>query len=135
MATSWISGIIAVYAFQLSLMDPQAAKDVYGNGPDTLVSSSYNPAGAKVETADGGFNLSGRWGWSSGSAHCDWVLVGGLIFDQGPENIHYRTFLVPRADYEIEDTWNAMGLQATGSNDIVIDKPVFVPEYLSLIHI
>ena len=129
MATSWISGIIAVHAFQLSLMDPKAAKDVYGDGPDTLVSSSYNPAGAKVETVDGGFNFSGRWGWSSGSAHCDWVLLGGLIFDQGQENIHYRTFLLPRADYEIEDTWNAMGLQATGSNDIVIDKPVFVPEY------
>jgi len=129
MATSWISGIIAVHAFQLSLMDPQAAKDVYATGPDTLVSSSYNPAGAKVETVDGGFNFSGRWGWSSGSAHCDWVLLGGLIFDQGQENIHYRTFLLPRSDYEIEDTWNAMGLQATGSNDIVIEKPTFVPEY------
>ncbi len=129
MATSWISGIIAVHAYQLSLMDPKAAQDVYKTGPDTLVSSSYNPAGAKVETVDGGFNFSGRWGWSSGSAHCDWVLLGGLIFDQGQENIHYRTFLLPRADYEIEDTWNAMGLQATGSNDIVIDKPVFVPEY------
>lgn len=129
MATSWISGIIAVHAYQLSLMDPKAAKEVYATGPDTLISSSYNPAGAKVETVDGGFNLSGRWGWSSGSHHCSWVLVGGLIFDQGKENIHYRTFLVPRADYEIEDTWNAMGLQGTGSNDIVIDTPVFVPEY------
>lgn len=129
MATSWISGIIAVHAYQLSLMDPKAAGEVYADGPDTLVSSSYNPAGAKVETVEGGFNFSGRWGWSSGSGHCSWVLLGGLIFDQGKENIHYRTFLLPRKDYEIEDTWHAMGLQATGSNDIVIDKPVFVPEY------
>ena len=129
MGTAWASGIIAVHAYQLSLMDPQAAKDVYASGPDTFISSSYNPAGAKVETVDGGFNLSGRWGWSSGSGHCDWALVGGLIFDQGKENIHYRTFLVKKPDYVIEDTWNAMGLQATGSNDIVIDKPVFVPEY------
>ncbi len=129
MATSWISGIIAVHAYQLSLMDPKAAQEVYSTGPDTLISSSYNPAGAKVETVDGGFNFSGRWGWSSGSAHCSWVLLGGLIFDQGQENIHYRTFLLPRSDYEIEDTWHAMGLQGTGSNDIVIDKPVFVPEY------
>jgi len=129
MATSWIAGIIAVHAYQLAIMDPQACKDVYATGPDTMISSSYNPAGAKVETAEGGFNLSGRWGWSSGSGHCDWVLLGGLIFDQGQENIHYRTFLVPRKDYEIEDTWFAMGLQGTGSNDIVIEKPVFVPEY------
>ena len=50
MAASWISGIIAVHAYQLSLMDPKAAQEVYSAGPDTLVSSSYNPAGAKVET-------------------------------------------------------------------------------------
>lgn len=129
MATAWISGIIAVHAYQIALMDPKAATDVYGDNPDTMISSSYNPAGAKVETVEGGFKLSGRWGWSSGSDHCSWVLVGGLIFDQGKENVHYRTFLVPKPDYVIEDTWHAMGLQGTGSNDIVIDEPVFVPEY------
>jgi len=99
MGTSWATGIIAIHAFQLAMMDPKACEDVYGKtGPDTLISSSYNPTGAKVETVEGGFKLSGRWGWSSGSGHCDWVLLGGLIFDQGKENIHYRTFLVPKPD-------------------------------------
>ncbi|RZV42329.1 MAG: flavin-dependent monooxygenase [Acidimicrobiales bacterium] len=129
MGTAWASGIIAVHAYQLSLMDPKAAEDVYATGPDTFICSSYNPAGAKVETVDGGFKLSGQWGWSSGSGHCSWVLLGGLIFDQGQENIHYRTFLVPKSDYEIVDTWNVMGLQSTGSNDVVIKDSVFVPEY------
>ena len=130
MGTSWATGIIAIHAFQLAMMDPKACEDVYGKtGPDTLISSSYNPTGAKVETVEGGFKLSGRWGWSSGSGHCDWVLLGGLIFDQGKENIHYRTFLVPKPDYAIEDTWFSMGLQSTGSNDIVIDEPCFVPTY------
>lgn len=129
MGTAWASGIIAVHAYQLSLMDPQAAADVYSEGPDTFISSSYNPVGAKVETVEGGFKISGRWGWSSGSGHCDWALLGGLIFDQGKENIHYRTFLVKKPDYVIEDTWHAMGLQATGSNDVVIETPVFVPTY------
>lgn len=129
MGTAWAAGIIAVHAYQLSLMDPKAAKDVYETGPDTLICSSYNPTGAKVETVEGGFKLSGRWGWSSGSGHCSWVLLGGLIFDQGQENIHYRTFLVPKSDYIIEDTWHVMGLQATGSNDVVINDGVFVPEH------
>jgi 3-hydroxy-9,10-secoandrosta-1,3,5(10)-triene-9,17-dione monooxygenase len=52
------------------------------------------------------------------------VLLGGVV--PGDD---YRTFLVPRADYQIEDTWFVYGLQATGSNDIVIDAPVFVPEH------
>jgi 3-hydroxy-9,10-secoandrosta-1,3,5(10)-triene-9,17-dione monooxygenase len=77
----------------------------------------------KVEEAEGGFRFSGRWGWSSGCDHCSWVLLGGILPDGS-----YRTFLVPRADYEIVDTWNSMGLQGTGSNDIVVDD-VFVPDY------
>lgn len=128
MGTAWASGIIAVHAYQLALMAPQAAQDVYKSNPDTMVCSSYNPVGAKVQTVEGGFMLSGRWAWSSGSGHCSWALLGGLIFDQ-EDNIHYRTFLVPVDDYKIEDTWHVMGLQATGSNDVVIDEPVFVPEY------
>jgi len=124
MSTAWVGGIIAVHAFQIALMDEKAQQDVYGDDPNTGVSSSYNPVGGKTERAEGGLMLSGRWGWSSGSDHCDWVLLGAIIADEG-----YRTFLVPRSDYEIEDTWDTMGLRATGSNDIVIDKPVFVPDY------
>jgi 3-hydroxy-9,10-secoandrosta-1,3,5(10)-triene-9,17-dione monooxygenase len=124
MSTAWIAGVMAVHAFQLALMDERAQADVYGEDPDTCVSSSYNPVGGKTEIVDGGLMLSGRWGWSSGADHCSWVLLGAIVAGEG-----YRTFLVPRADYEIEDTWHAMGLQGTGSNDIVIEKPVFVPDY------
>ena len=124
MSTAWVAGIIAVHAFQLAIMNRQALDEVYAEGPNTLISSSYNPVGAKVEAADGGFMLSGRWGWSSGSEHCTWVLLGGIVPGED-----YRTFLVPRTDYRIEDTWFAYGLQATGSNDIVIEQPVFVPEH------
>ena len=124
MSTAWASGIIAVHAFQIALMSEQAQEEVYASGPNTLVSSSYNPVGAKAEMCEGGFMLSGRWGWSSGSEHCTWALLGGVIPGDG-----YRTFLVPRTQYLIEDTWNVMGLQGTGSNDVVIAEPIFVPEH------
>lgn len=124
MSTAWVGGIIAIHAFQIALMDEQAQIDVYGDDPDSCVSSSYNPVGGKTEVVEDGIMLSGRWGWSSGCDHCEWVLLGAIVKDEG-----YRTFLVPRSDYEIEDTWHSMGLQGTGSNDIVIDKPVFVPHY------
>jgi len=122
MSTSWVLGIIAVHAFQLALMDDRAQQDVWGESIHTRVSSSYAPMG-KAEPVEGGFKFSGRWGWSSGSHHCSWVLLGGIIPGEG-----YRTFLVPRSDYEVVDTWNVMGLEGTGSNDIVV-KDVFVPDY------
>lgn len=122
MSTAWASGIIAVHAFQIALMDPQAQEDVWGEDIHTRVSSSYAPLG-KVEPVDGGFMLSGRWGWSSGCDHCTWVLLGAIVPGEG-----FRTFLLPREDYEIVDTWHSMGLQGTGSNDIVVER-VFVPDY------
>ncbi len=124
MSTAWVAGIIAVHAYQLALMDERAQMDVYAEDPNTCISSSYNPVGGRAKVGDSGFQLSGRWGWSSGSAHCTWCLLGAIVPGEG-----YRTFLVPRSDYDIEDVWYAYGLQATGSNDIVIEKPVFVPEH------
>ncbi|NQX88193.1 MAG: acyl-CoA dehydrogenase family protein [Halioglobus sp.] len=122
MSTAWACGIVAVHAFQIALMDPQAQEDVWGDDIHTRVSSSYAPMG-KVEPVEGGFQFSGRWGWSSGCDHCSWALLGGILPDGT-----YRTFLVPRSDYRIDDTWHSMGLQGTGSNDIVVER-VFVPDY------
>ena len=124
MSTAWAGGIIAVHAFQLALMSEEAQREVYEADPNTLISSSYNPVGARAEMCEGGFMLHGRWGWSSGSDHCTWALVGGVIPGDG-----YRTFLVPRNQYDIEDTWDVMGLQGTGSNDVVISEPIFVPDH------
>jgi 3-hydroxy-9,10-secoandrosta-1,3,5(10)-triene-9,17-dione monooxygenase len=125
MSTAWAAGIIAVHAFQIALMDKRAQDDVWVNDPlkiHTRVSSAYAPMG-KVEAVEGGFKFSGQWGWSSGSNHCTWALLGGIVPGEG-----YRTFLIPKADYEILDTWHSMGLQGTGSNDILV-KDAFVPDY------
>jgi 3-hydroxy-9,10-secoandrosta-1,3,5(10)-triene-9,17-dione monooxygenase len=122
MSTAWAGGIVAVHAYQIALMEHQAQVDVWGEDIHTRISSSYAPMG-KVEPVEGGFRFSGRWGWSSGCDHCTWALLGGILPDGT-----YRTFLVPRSDYRIEDTWNSMGLQGTGSNDIVVED-AFVPEH------
>ncbi len=122
MSTAWAGGIIAVHAFQIALMDERAQQDVWGEDIHTRISSAYAPMG-KVEPVAGGFRFSGRWGWSSGCDHCSWALLGGILPDGT-----YRTFLVPRSDYRIEDTWHSMGLQGTGSNDIVVED-AFVPDY------
>lgn len=122
MSTAWACGIISVHTFQLAIMPEQAQKDVWEKDIHTRISSSYAPMG-KVEVVDGGFKFSGRWGWSSGSQHCTWVLLGGIVPGEG-----YRTFLIPKEDYVIEDTWHVMGLQGTGSQDIVVEG-CFVPEH------
>jgi len=128
MSTAWVYGVLAVHPFQLALFDARAQRDVWEKDAGVLVSSSYQPVG-KVERADGGFVLSGRWGFSSGCDHCDWVLLGALIPPATPNDApDMRTFLLPRSDYKIVHDWNVFGLQATGSHGIVVEK-AFVPDY------
>lgn len=128
-STAWVYGVVAVHAWQLALFSERAQQDVWGDDDSVLISSSYMPVG-KVEHVEGGFMLSGRWGFSSGSDHCDWAFLGGFVppKEEG-QRPDMRTFLVPKGDYTLEDTWFTSGLQATGSKDVVIDEPVFVPDY------
>src|SRR5579863_3407065 len=128
MSTAWVYGVIGVHPFQLGLFDPKAQADVWGKDDATLISSSYQPVG-KVERVEGGFRLSGRWGFSSGCDHCAWTFLGALIPPAEPGGPpEMRTFLLPRSDYQIVHDWNVFGLQATGSHGIVVDQ-AFVPEH------
>jgi 3-hydroxy-9,10-secoandrosta-1,3,5(10)-triene-9,17-dione monooxygenase len=128
MSTAWVYGVVGVHPYQLALFDKRAQDDVWGKDTSTLVSSSYQPVG-KVERVEGGYQLSGRWGFSSGCDHCEWVLLGSLIFPvTAGDPVDMRTFLVPRQDYKIVYDWNVFGMQATGSHGIIVDK-AFVPEY------
>lgn len=129
MSTGWMYGVLGCHPYELALFDNRAQQDVWGDNDAMLASSSYQPVG-KVTHVDGGFRLSGRWGFSTGSAHCGWVLLGALVPSKeagGPPDM--RTFLLPASDYRIDQgSWRVFGLQGTGSHDIIVDD-VFVPEY------
>jgi hypothetical protein len=128
MSTAWVYGVLGVHPFQLALFDARAQREVWDSNDATLVSSSYQPVGT-VERVEGGFRLSGRWGFSSGCDHCEWVLLGAVIPPAEPgAPPDMRTFLLPRSDYRIVHDWTVFGLQATGSHGIIVDK-AFVPEY------
>jgi 3-hydroxy-9,10-secoandrosta-1,3,5(10)-triene-9,17-dione monooxygenase len=128
MSTGWVYGVVGGHPYELALFHDEAQREVWGEDGAVLVASSYQPVG-KVERAEGGFYLSGRWGFSSGADHCQWVLLGAMIPPlQEGDPPDMRTFLIPRKDYEIDYTWDTFGLQGTGSQDVVVAR-AFVPEY------
>lgn len=126
MSTAWIYGVIGVHNWQLGLFDKRAQEDVWGKDTNVLISSSYMPK-AKVTIVPGGYHVSGRWGFSSGVDHCDWLFLGGLApgKDGKPD---YVTFLVPKSDAKTHYVWDTIGLSGTGSHDVEVTN-AFVPEY------
>ncbi len=127
MSSAWVLGVVAVHNWQLALFDAQAQDDVWGIDPSTLISSSYMPR-AKVTPVEGGYRISGRWGFSSGVDHCDWVFLGGLVNDPTTGAPDFWTFLVPRADFQVLPIWDTIGLGGTGSHDVTVED-AYVPAY------
>ncbi|QTS87668.1 acyl-CoA dehydrogenase family protein [Ectopseudomonas khazarica] len=127
MSTAWIYGVIGVHPWQLARFPVEAQRDVWEQGSDTLISSTYMPV-AKVTPVEGGYRISGRWGFSSGSEHCSWCFLGGILPADADMPAEHGTFLLPRSDYRIEHNWEVLGLRGTGSHDIVVED-VFVPAH------
>jgi 3-hydroxy-9,10-secoandrosta-1,3,5(10)-triene-9,17-dione monooxygenase len=129
-STGWVSSVVGVHPWQVALFSDEAQQAVWGDDSTTRLSSSYAPTG-KAQLTEGGYLLSGKWSFSSGCDHCSWVLLGGLVFNDENQVVDFKTFMVPRENYTINDVWHMVGLSGTGSNDIVVED-VFVPDAFTL---
>ena len=100
--------------------------------PDALIASSIALAAGRGRKADGGFVINGRWPFSSAVDNSDWNMLAVSIYaDDEKTPVDWRLCLVPKSDYEIVDTWYAMGMAATGSKDVAVSE-LFVPERRAL---
>ncbi len=131
-ATAWVYGVLSDHQITLGMYSAEAQDDVWGDSPEAVACSGLAFAG-ESRRVDGGYRVSGRWSFSSGSDHAAWVFVHsnapGETAEQRPRTAYY---LIPRDEFEIVDTWHVVGLAGTGSKDIVIED-VFVPEHRQLI--
>src|SRR6516225_6568864 len=135
-SAGWVAGVIGVHPWQLALFDERAQRELWEKDAATMHSSSYNPTG-KAEKVAGGYRVSGRWSFSSGCDHCRGVMLGAICGSRevaGKPVRDFRSFLLRRDQYQIDDNWHVAGLQGTGSKDIVVAE-AFVPEHRSQSHI
>ncbi|MGW5073376.1 hydroxylase [Rhodococcus sp. NPDC004095] len=131
-ATGWVSGIVGVHPWELAFFDPKAQDEVWGADHDMWMASPYAPMGVAVPV-DGGYILTGRWSFSSGTDHCGWVMIGAAVGDKdGNRTDQVLHVLLPRSDYEIDqDSWNVIGLRGTGSKDLIV-KDAFLPSHRTI---
>jgi 3-hydroxy-9,10-secoandrosta-1,3,5(10)-triene-9,17-dione monooxygenase len=124
-STAWCMSFLLQHQFFLALFPIECQREVYARNPDPKVATSFAATGT-VTAVPGGYELSGTWKFASGSDHCDWALVGGK--DPGGTDGVFNYLLSP-GQFRVNRVWDAIGLSGTGSNDIVVDAPVFVPAH------
>jgi alkylation response protein AidB-like acyl-CoA dehydrogenase len=97
---------------------------LFAHGPDVLAAGAFNPTG-RVVAEDGGYRVTGRWGFASGCEHANWLFGNSVegVVDGVPQ---LRIAVFTPDEVTIEDTWNVSGMCGTGSHHFRADE-VFVP--------
>jgi acyl-CoA dehydrogenase len=103
---------------------------VVGDRPILISTGASDWVGSSgsAEQVDGGYRMSARKAPASGCEVGD-VLVTTIRWDDAPDGPSVIHCSIPfSADgVSIEETWDTMGMRATGSHTVVLDE-VFVPD-------
>ena len=133
-STGWVVGIGNGTAVLSAYVPESFARDIYKRG---VVTGGAQAPNGRAKPVAGGYRVSGRWPFGSGSTHCKWLVGGSFVVDDGGTPVvkdgfpDWRTVIFPASDAEIIDTWHVAGLRGTGSRDIEV-KDIFVPEELAV---
>jgi 3-hydroxy-9,10-secoandrosta-1,3,5(10)-triene-9,17-dione monooxygenase len=136
-STAWVYENNAMHQLILALFPLETQKELWGSGDPVrdarIASTGWSPRRTSARPVAGGYLLDGQWEFASGSWNCDLDLLLAPVERGGGGAPEMRLFLLDRAagEYEIVDTWHAMGLKGTASNDILV-REQFVPEHHTL---
>ena len=108
-------------------LSPEVAGEIFGPPTGIL---AWGPPGAPFEAqpVEGGYRISGKWRFASGSHHATWLGAHMRIAGTGGK---VRTMLFPKSSVTMHDIWHVVGLRGTGSDEYVVED-VFVPQNHSM---
>ncbi|GAA2866722.1 acyl-CoA dehydrogenase family protein [Pseudonocardia halophobica] len=120
----------------VGFFSPEGAEEMYAGADKAITAGMILPTGTGVRV-DGGYEVTGTYGFGSGSHHASWIGAGFVVLGEdgnpemnGPEDNPVpvcRIAFVPREKVEFLGGWNVMGMAATGSDNYKVEK-LFVPE-------
>ncbi|MEQ1882911.1 MAG: acyl-CoA dehydrogenase family protein [Burkholderiales bacterium] len=106
---------------------------IYRGGGLPIFAGAGNPP-LTAHRTEGGFKVSGSVSFVTGCRHADWFSFIALPMVDGRIEINpatgtpaVKSMFIPRTDAEILDTWDTLGMRATGSADVVVNDK-FVPD-------
>lgn len=124
-STAWVFSILSSDNMAILAYPEQVQEEIWGDDTyRTLAGNTNLNMKAEVERVDGGYLLTGTWGFCSGSDFSEWLIFNAPV---GEDKEGYM-FLVPREEATTIDDWTPTGLRGTGSRSMSVEK-VFVPEH------
>lgn len=120
----WLTGNGGGMSRVGAFVSAESAHEIFSD-PGAFVVSSTGALGRAVRVP-GGYSVSGRWPFGSGSPHGTWFCPICEVDENGPTG-ELIFVLAPRRDVVLHDNWQVSGLCATGSVDFEL-REVFVAD-------
>jgi alkylation response protein AidB-like acyl-CoA dehydrogenase len=128
-SVAWSVMIGALSWCDLVALPRETFDRLFAAGSDVIVAGGISPSGSIVPV-EGGFEVTGRWGFISGCEHATWIW--GNCLEQTQDGEHrFRIAVFEPGQVVIEDTWDVVGLAGTGSHHVHVDR-VRVPAEMTL---
>jgi flavin reductase (DIM6/NTAB) family NADH-FMN oxidoreductase RutF len=132
-STAWLLTVLSTHSAMVGRFALEAQDDVWGGDPEALIATGSARVGGGATPVEGGYMLDGAWRFSSGIDFSEWVMVAAPVAGvDAPPPAGLRQFLIPAADYEVIDDWHVSGLRGSGSKQVKIAEPLFIPEHRTL---
>ena len=124
-STAWVTSILSSDNMAVLAFPEQVQEEVWGNDTYATLAgnTNLNPKAAAIRSA-GGYRLTGKWGFCSGSDFSEWLIFNAPAGESGEGHM----FIVPRQDTVTIDDWYPTGMRGTGSRTIAVED-VFVPDH------
>ena len=128
-SAGWVASFGSGARYLAALPEPTLRK-IYAKGPDVVFAGGLFPLQPAKRTADG-FAVNGVWKFGSGATSAELIGVGIMVENNSTAGLP-RVAVMPAEKVTIRQNWDVIGLQGTGSHDLVV-RDVVVPEEWTLI--
>lgn len=115
---------------------PESTVHTVFDRPERIIAGVYAPKG-RADAFEGGFRVSGRWPFGSGTQNAQWIVAGCRYFRDGEAitdkrgNPRMNMVVVPADRVEFLDTWHVTGLAGTGSTDFAMENVEVSEDFIS----
>ena len=134
-STGWCLNQNNVFSTNSLKMPETTAREIWGE-PRAVVTNGPPTASSQALPVEGGYRLSGRWHFSSGSSHATWIAAlapinsggnsGGPTQDASKDRTGARIMLMPKDAVTFLDFWQVKGLRGTASFSFEVED-LFIP--------
>ena len=135
-SVGWCTQISSeINALVIRRMDPALAHHIFDDW-DALVCSGHGPAngpspGRKARREGAGWRINYQGSFASGCHNANWnYLMGAMTVDEATGQPAQASFMFPRGEFEIIDTWDTAGMRGSGSHDVRMTDRYVPTEYL-----